>query len=162
MEMISQLHAPAPWNLTNDPPVINCMGIWEGSKAGKFVEQKRRNLLHLHPIPWSYSPYLDSDLTELPWYLFMNKVVCDTTKAYEGVNVYRHPFLASALGGGQCSSSFSDCCRVQLKCDDTRWRKGGEVKRKLANGVGSQYPSHYLGTWRIQHYYRSCAHLGCQ
>jgi len=29
-----------------------------------------------------------------------------------------------------------------------------EMKGKLANGVGSQYSSHYLGTWRIQHYYR--------
>jgi hypothetical protein len=35
-------------------------------------------------------------------------------------------------------------CRFQLKCDGTRWRTGGEVKGKLANGVGSQYPSHYL------------------
>jgi len=26
----------------------------------------------------------------------------------------------------------------------------------LANAVGSQYPSHYLGTWCIQHYYRWC------
>ena len=53
-------------------------------------------------------------------------------------------------------------CRVQLKSDGTRWRTGGEVKGKLANAVGSQYPSHYLGTWCIQHYYRWCAHLGCQ
>ena len=55
--------------------------------------------------------------------------------------------------------------RVQLKCDGTRWRPGGEVKGKLANGVGSQYSSHYLGTWCIQHYYhyyRWCAHFGCQ
>ena len=29
-----------------------------------------------------------------------------------------------------------------------------KVKFKLANGVGSQYPSHYLGTRCIQHYYR--------
>jgi len=29
---------------------------------------------------------------------------------------------------------------------------GGEVKGKLANEVGSQYPSHHLGTWCIQHY----------
>jgi len=28
---------------------------------------------------------------------------------------------------------------------------GGEVKGKLANGVGSQYSTHYLGTWCIQH-----------
>jgi hypothetical protein len=34
------------------------------------------------------------------------------------------------------------------------WHTGREVKGKLANGVGSQYPSHYLGTWCIQHYYR--------
>jgi len=99
-------------------------------------------------------------------------------------------------------------CRVQLKCDDARWRKGGGKWRGnwrmewvastlhttsehglssittadahtsaassrlkwrppadlngLANGVGSQYSSHYLGTWSIQHYYRWCAHLGCQ
>jgi len=49
--------------------------------------------------------------------------------------------------------------RLQLKCDGTRWRTGGEVKGKLANGVGSQYPSHYLGTWCIQHYYRWCVRL---
>jgi len=36
------------------------------------------------------------------------------------------------------------------------------VKGKLTNGVGSQYSSHYLGTWCIQHYYRCCAHLGYQ
>jgi len=36
--------------------------------------------------------------------------------------------------------------RVQLKCDGTRWRTGGEMKGKLANLVGSQYSSHYLGT----------------
>jgi hypothetical protein len=29
--------------------------------------------------------------------------------------------------------------RVQLKCDGTRWLAGGEVKGKLANGVGSHY-----------------------
>jgi hypothetical protein len=29
--------------------------------------------------------------------------------------------------------------RVRLKSDGTRWRTGGEVKGKLANGVGSQY-----------------------
>jgi len=52
--------------------------------------------------------------------------------------------------------------RLQLKCDGTRWRTGGEVMGKLANGVGSQYSSHFLETWCIQHYYRWCAHLGCQ
>jgi len=35
------------------------------------------------------------------------------------------------------------------------------MKGKLSNGVGSQYSSHYLGTWCIQHYYLWCAHLGC-
>jgi hypothetical protein len=36
-------------------------------------------------------------------------------------------------------NSFLRDVRVQLKCDGTRWRKGWEVKGKLANGVGSQY-----------------------
>ena len=30
------------------------------------------------------------------------------------------------------------------------------------SAAGSQYPSHYLGTWCIQHYYRWCAHLSCR
>jgi len=30
-------------------------------------------------------------------------------------------------------------CRVRLKPDGTRWRTGGEVMGKLANGAGSQY-----------------------
>ena len=49
--------------------------------------------------------------------------------------------------------------RVQLKCDGTRCRTGGEVKGKMANGVGSQYPSHYLGTWCIHHYLRRTPRL---
>ena len=52
--------------------------------------------------------------------------------------------------------------RVHLKCDGTRWRTEGEGNGKLANGMGSQYPSHYLGTWCIYHYYRWCAHFLCQ
>jgi hypothetical protein len=31
------------------------------------------------------------------------------------------------------------CSIVLLKSDGTRWRTGGEVKGKLANGMGSQY-----------------------
>ena len=53
------------------------------------------------------------------------------------------------------------CSRVQLKCDGTRRRTGGEVKGKLANGVGSQYSSHNLGTWCNQHYYTADAHTSC-
>ena len=41
------------------------------------------------------------------------------------------------------------------------WRPPADLNG-LANGLGSQYSSHYLGTWCIQHYYRWCAHLGCQ
>jgi len=35
---------------------------------------------------------------------------------------------------------------LQLKFDGTRCRTGQERKGKLANGVGSQYSSHYLIT----------------
>ena len=42
--------------------------------------------------------------------------------------IHKKPTNPVRAGGG-----------VQLKCDGTRWRTGGEVKGKLANGVGSQY-----------------------
>ena len=35
------------------------------------------------------------------------------------------------------------------------WRPSANLNG-LANAVGSQYPSHYLGTWCIQHYYCWC------
>jgi len=45
----------------------------------------------------------------------------------------------------------SSCCRLHVKWDGAQWRTGeGEVKGKLANGVGSQCSSHYVGTWCIQ------------
>ena len=56
----------------------------------------------------------------------------------------------------RAGSFVTDISRLQLKCDGTRWRTGGEVKGKLANAVGCQYSSHYLGTRCIQHYYRWC------
>ena len=40
----------------------------------------------------------------------------------------------------------TDMNRLQLKCDGTWLRTGGEVKGKLSNAVGSQYSSHYIGT----------------
>jgi hypothetical protein len=61
-----------------------------------------------------------------------------------------------------CLQRWSKPVRVELKCDGTRWRTGGEVKGKLANGVGSLCSPCCLGTWCIQHYYRWCAHLGFQ
>jgi len=44
--------------------------------------------------------------------------------------------------------------RVQFKCDSALRRGGGGwggVKGKLANRVCSQYSSHYLRTWCVQH-----------
>ena len=52
------------------------------------------------------------------------------------------------------TSSGDSVGRLHLKCEWHTVTQGGEVKEKLANGVGSQYSSHYLGTWCIQHYYR--------
>jgi hypothetical protein len=66
----------------------------------------------------------------------------DVTGLKQGLRFEKR--AANRLSGG----------RLRLKCNGTRERNGGEVKGKLANGVGSQYSSHYLGTWCIQHYYR--------
>jgi hypothetical protein len=72
------------------------------------------------------------------------------------------PAMKSQRGSRGVALLFFNLGRVHFKPDGTRWRTGGEVKGELANGVGSQYSSHYLGTWCIQHYYRWSAHLGCQ
>jgi hypothetical protein len=52
-----------------------------------------------------------------------------------------------------------DCIWNVMAHSDARegkWRGNWEM-----DWVAST-PSCYLGTWRIQHYYRWCAHLGCQ
>jgi hypothetical protein len=95
-----------------------------------------------------------------------NLFVHSSLKICKGVEVYLHSFLTPALDGDELSASLTGLFiprgiisgRVQLKRDVKRWRTGGEMKGELANGVGNQYSSHYLGTWCIQHYYRWCAH----
>jgi len=76
--------------------------------------------------------------------------------------VHWNEIIAGSAARGSVAKHRSCGCGLQLKCDGTRRCTGGEVKGKLANALGSQYPSHYLGTWCIQHYYRWYAHLGCQ
>ena len=56
-------------------------------------------------------------------------------------------------GGTSWTASAAHKVILRSECGGTRRHTGGEVKGKLANGVGIQYPSHYLGTWCIQHYY---------
>ena len=56
----------------------------------------------------------------------------------------------------KCIFNVDNFSRLQLQCDGKLRRPGGEVKGKLANAVGNQYSSHYLGTRCIQHYYRWC------
>ena len=52
----------------------------------------------------------------------------------------------------------STCGRVRLKPDGTRWRTGGEVKGKLANGVGSQY-SHTTSERGVSSFTNADAHI---
>jgi len=67
-----------------------------------------------------------------------------------------------AARSGELQMCLSIMCRIQLKCDGTRWRTGGEVKGNLPNAVCSKYSSHYLGNCYTQDYGRWCAQLGCQ
>ena len=46
--------------------------------------------------------------------------------------------IGSSLMWSACTVTTTGC-RARSEPGDTRWRTGGEVKRKLANGVGSQY-----------------------
>ena len=65
-------------------------------------------------------------------------------KSGDQVTVVKSLHLYSQSRSWPCPARFIRS-RLQLKCDGTKWCMGGEVKGKLANGVSSQYPSHYLG-----------------
>ena len=88
-----------------------------------------------------------------------------------GLRVRIRPWAWMSVSFECCVVSGRDLC-VGLITRPQKWSPvemwwhtvthGRGSEGKLANGVGSQYPSHYLGTWCIQHYYRWCAHLGCQ
>jgi hypothetical protein len=55
------------------------------------------------------------------------------------------------------------CMHVDSSCNMMAHRDVREGSEgKISNAVCSQYSSHYLGICCIQHYYRWCAHLGCQ
>jgi hypothetical protein len=72
-----------------------------------------------------------------------------TYRYQEGAKGTRHSMFSICPYGPVtfAPTVISKWSRVRLKPDGTRWRTGGEVKGKLAKGVGSQYSSHYLGTW---------------
>ena len=53
-------------------------------------------------------------------------------------NNYMKP-INTRYGRNEQPFNVKTCGRVRMKPDGTRWRTGGEVKGKLANGVGSQY-----------------------
>jgi len=52
------------------------------------------------------------------------------------------PMEEDWLSQYRVSNTIVTIFRLQLKCDGTRRHTGGEMKGKLANGVGSQYLSH--------------------
>jgi len=55
------------------------------------------------------------------------------------------------------------CGTVQLKCDGTRWRTGGEVKGKVANVVGTQYSFHTTSEHGVSNITTADAHTsGCR
>jgi hypothetical protein len=109
--------------------------------------QRRETLPVINTMPFRYWFPLSSNYKH-------------TVTSYIQFSVY--PALKNVHTGTWVHPVSNTMSRVRLKCDGTRWRTQGEVKGKLANGVGSQYSSHYLGTWCIQHCYRWCAHLGCR
>ena len=113
------------WSITG----VVCMGNWSKLCIHHAISttvhvkslNKSLNLL-LWPTNWTLSIYIATAFWTGPW------------------QDHEHEWC----NGLQCGCIHVR--RVQVKCDGTRWRTGREVKGKLANGVGSQYSSHYLGT----------------
>ena len=82
--------------------------------------------------------------------IIMNKLCNYTVKTQQSI------FLAVLPSTRSPFVDFSWNVMAHVDAREGKWRG------QLANAVGSQYPSHYLGTWCIQHYYRWYARLGCQ
>ena len=81
-----------------------------------------------HPIPLSAAkrfPRFKLSVCTLP---YLSPTVLWTHR--DSLNLKR-----KAPNYPQLTPAVSLCCRLHLKCDGTRWRTGGEVKGKLANGV---------------------------
>jgi hypothetical protein len=82
-------------------------------------------------------------------YLVCRRIITFTSTSVMTVIMFVHPFLIFITflllsrretyirGTYVCQEIHLDRARVQLKCDGTRWRTRGEVKGKLANGVGT-------------------------
>ena len=89
-------------------------------------------------------------------FTIIQQFIQSTLQHISVISIKNLPTCFGSLSHPETNFSNHSTGRVQLKCDDTRRRTGRQVKGKLANAVGSQYPSHYLGTRCIQHYYRWC------
>ena len=96
---------------------------------------------------WDFAPYLYIDLWNLIGYHTDTRVLITALRH----TIYPNYVEADGKPVNTTQCHIKQSGRLGLKCCGTRSRTGGEVKGKLANGVGSQYPSHYIGTWRIQH-----------
>jgi hypothetical protein len=72
-------------------------------------------------------------------YPFHETFICSTCTGHPAVpTVHQNTKIMLLSCTGTISHTLSnliECCGVQLKRDGTRWRTGGEVKWKLANGV---------------------------
>jgi len=74
----------------------------------------------------------------------MAKLTCSTKLVMYNISEATSPSFSLARQFFQTQISIhmtsnAIFCKVRLKPDDTRWRTGGEIKGKLANGVSSQY-----------------------
>ena len=131
----------------------------------KMVTRTRPNvMLYVHCmfcLYWPRNMFTESaEVVESGWYMMTHG------EAREGKwrGNWRMQCVASTLHTtsehGVSSITTADA-NTSAASSRLNWRPPADLNG-LANGVCSQYPSHYLGTWCIQHYYRWCAHLGCQ
>ena len=135
--------------------------LGDSPAPGFYMPTFRNNLFHLH------RPMKMEQSVPKRRHIKSRRRGITQKKAYNTQKKWIRPFRPKTKSVFPvCANTFQlasgTSSRLQLKFDGSRWRTGWEVKGKLANAMGSQYSSHYHRTWSIQHYYRWCAHLGCQ
>jgi hypothetical protein len=84
-----------------------------------------------------------STLRRIPEEFNLQQRLCKNFISSNNVYTYLHFRIGQMKWPCDLWREGSHSDTVHLKWDGTRWRTGEEVKGKLANGVGSQYSSHY-------------------
>jgi len=131
--------------------VVSAMDEGRSLKIGGIVLMRRnRSSRRERPLPMPICSQIPDGLA-WDWVGFLR---------WEGRRITARALTGPVMYLSICFPHYTSV-QLAVRAVDSSWNvmahgdaREGKWRGKLTNGVGSQYPSHYLGTWCIQHYYQ--------